>query len=99
MVTATPTRPATDATSGRCSARPEGVFARPEALSARAAGARRQHRSRRPRRRVSKWLSSLVDLLRLPPPLVDRSRPPAQTELDTAAAIGVWMRRRDDPNP
>lgn len=103
MVTATPTRPPADATheatSTRRSQRPHGVFARPDDLAARATGTSRPRRQHRRRLRRSVWLSHLLDWLRLPPPLVDRSQPPAQTRPDTAAAIGVWMRHRDDPNP
>lgn len=103
MVTATPTRPpaeaTADATRSRRPARPDGVFARPEALAARATRTSRPRRPHRRRSRTSVWLGHLLDLLRLPPPLVDRSQPPTQIRPDTAAAIGVWMRRRDDPNP
>lgn len=103
MVTATPTRTPTKvtggATSGRHSGRPEGMFGRPEVLALRAAGTRRRRRPPRRRSQGSVRLGNLVELLRLPPPLVDRSQPPTQTRPDTAAAIGVWMRRRDDPNP
>lgn len=103
MVTATPTRPPAeatgDATRSRRPGRPDGVFARPEALAARAMPANAPHRPSRRRSRRPVWLGHLLDLLRLPPPLVDRSQPPTQTRPDTAAAIGVWMRHRDDPNP
>lgn len=103
MVTATRTRPPADAADGatipRRPARPDDVFARPEVLAARAAATRPQPRPPRRRSRASVWLGHLLDLLRLPPPLVNRSQPPVQTRPDTAAAIGVWMRRRDDPNP
>ena len=103
MVTVAPSRPSADprrdATSGHRSGRPDGVFARPEILAAKAAGTGWQRRRDRRRSQGSVWLGHLVELLRLPPPLVDRSQPPTQTRPDTAAAIGVWMRRRDDPNP
>lgn len=103
MVTATPTRPPADATGGATlvprSARPDGASDRPEVAATKAAGTGRQHRPHRPRSRTSVWLGHLLDLLRLPPPLVDPTQPPPNTRPDTAAAIGVWMRHRDDPNP
>ena len=102
MVTTTRTRPsedtAVDTQIGRRRARPDGVFARPEVLAAKAAptGARARPT---PRPLESTWRRYLAGLLRLPPALIDWSQPEQQTRPDTAAAIGVGMRRRDDPNP
>ena len=49
--------------------------------------------------RFCRYICAVVEYLRLPEPLIERSRPNAPTTHDSAAALGVWMRRRDDPNP
>lgn len=108
MVTATdsPTRPAAGpidppvtAVVARRPSRPDGVFARPEDVVARAVGRPRPRRTAHRRRRRFRIVARVLHELRLPPPIVDTSLRPAPTRLDTAAAIGQWMRRRDDPNP
>lgn len=56
-------------------------------------------RSNRPRPSVQDRLGRAIALLRLPEPLVDPTRPERVIPHESAAAAGVWMRRRDDPNP
>lgn len=105
IVTATSTRPheadaAGIATIGRRPNRPDGIFARPEVLAARSsAQAPPPRRSNRPASSTYRRLVCVLQALRLPPPLVETSHTPAQTRLESAAAIGASMRRRDDPNP
>lgn len=102
MVTATPTRPraaAADPTGGSTReprpSGPDGVFATPETLAAISTGRVRPRRASRRRARVVRMLHAL----RLPPPMVEISNTPTQRSYESAAAIGVRMRRRDDPNP
>jgi hypothetical protein len=102
MVTTTPTRPraaAADPTGGsaleRRSSRPDGVFATPEVLAAISTGRARPRRTFRLRSRAARVLHTL----RLPPPMVEVSGTPTRRSHESAAAIGVRMRRRNDPNP
>ena len=102
MVTATQTRPSTTAgdpagasTHERRSSRPDGVFATPQVLAALSTGRARPRRAPRLRSRVARVLHAL----RLPPPMVEVGQTPTPRRHESAAAIGVRMRRRDDPNP
>lgn len=102
MVTATrtATRPAAGSTDvevvGRRRAGRDELV-RPEVLITGAVSQRRRVRRRRSfdRRRLVRPVHGL----RLPAPLVDTSLRRASSPLESAAAIGGKIRRRDDPNP
>ncbi len=99
----TSTRPRSDpAVIARRPSRPDGVFVAPGKAAGTRARRRRRARVRRSERRHPQLGGRLIRALgelRLPPPAAHRMSPPTPTRLDSAAAIGEWTRRRDDPNP
>ena len=53
----------------------------------------------RTRIRITAVVVAALRSVRLPEPFTDHTRPDVPPAHDSAAARGVWMRRRGDPNP
>jgi len=101
MVTTTPTRPHSDtgaSTSDRRPARTKGPFIRSNTTS-RAGLHSSNPPAAQPRSHTIARIVRILKAVCLPPPAEHRPRPLGPTRFDSAASVGVWMRRRDELNP